>query len=309
MQSNQLPPDHVERMDRVRLALDGLSIGDAFGGQFFIPANHRFLEMVGRAPAPPWRYTDDTEMALGIAEVLEDIGHIDQERLAQVFALRYDRNMYRGYGAGAHQILSAIHRKKSWRKASSEAFGGMGSLGNGAAMRVAPIGAYFADDVEKVVEQARLSAEVTHLHPEGIAGGIAIAVATAYAYRHRADAKSDTVKRGLIDEVLAHTPEGETRYGIAHASAIELELSIETAARLLGNGIKITAMDTVPFTLWVASRHLDSYTNALWNTISAGGDVDTTGAIVGGIVVMATGREGIPSDWLDFREDLQFRVK
>ena len=58
-------------------------------------------------------------------------------------------------------------------------FGGEGSFGNGAAMRVAPLGAYFADELDAVVEQASFSAEVTHSHPEGIAGAIAVAVAAA----------------------------------------------------------------------------------------------------------------------------------
>lgn len=55
----------------------------------------------------------------------------------------------------------------------------MGSMGNGAAMRVAPIGAYFADDLDKVLSHARASAEVTHGHREGIAGAMATAVASA----------------------------------------------------------------------------------------------------------------------------------
>ena len=49
-------------------------------------------------------------------------------------------------------------------------FGGMGSMGNGAAMRVAPLGAYWADDYSTVVEQARLSADVTHAHADGQTG-------------------------------------------------------------------------------------------------------------------------------------------
>lgn len=49
-------------------------------------------------------------------------------------------------------------------------FYGQGSYGNGAAMRVAPLGAYFADDLALATQQARLSAEVTHAHAEGLIG-------------------------------------------------------------------------------------------------------------------------------------------
>ena len=58
---------------------------------------------------------------------------------------------------------------------------------------------------------------------------------------------------------------------------------------MLGNGSRITAPDTVPFALWCAARHIDDYAEALWTTVSAGGDNDTNCAIVGGIVVLANG--------------------
>ena len=56
--------------------------------------------------------------------------------------------------------------------------------------------------------------------------------------------------------------------------------------------------------LWVAARHLDDYQAAVVNTIRAGGDIDTNAAIVGGIVSLAVGRDGIPPDWLRDREEL-----
>jgi ADP-ribosylglycohydrolase len=68
--------------------------------------------------------------------------------------------------------------------------------------------------------------------------------------------------------------------------------SRQTAARLLGSGLKGTAPDTVPFALWCAARHIDHYEQALWATVSGLGDRDTTCAIVGGVVALATGRRG-----------------
>jgi ADP-ribosylglycohydrolase len=294
-------------MDRVLVALDGLSVGDAFGGQFFIPANRKLLFGPKRVtPSPGWGYTDDTEMALGISEVLNIFGEIVQDELARVFGRRYQANMHRGYGAGAHRILSSIFRGEKWQRVSKEAFGGEGSMGNGSAMRVAPVGAYFADDYIKTAEQARLSSEITHAHPEGISGGIATAVATAYAWQNRDKAEEDATRIGLFETVLLHTPAGETRRGIEQAATLDPNVPIETAVNLLGNGSGITCPDTVPFCLWVAGRHLSQYSESLWTVVRAGGDIDTTGAIVGGIVVMATGREGIPEDWIAAREALAF---
>ena len=199
-------------------------------------------------------------------------------------------------------------RGEPWQKVSPAAFSGQGSLGNGAAMRVAPIGAYFAENLDKVVEQARLSAEITHAHPEGIAGGIAIAVATAYAWQIRHKVEDEAKRRELFDAVLWHTPRGTTYRGIDHAATLPLDVTIDTAVSLLGNGSGVTAPDTVPFCLWCAVRHLHNYAEALWSTVHAGGDLDTNAAIVGGIVAMAGEPQSIPQPWLQAREALAYQT-
>jgi ADP-ribosylglycohydrolase len=176
-------------------------------------------------------------------------------------------------------------------------------MGNGGAMRVAPLGAYFAHDLDEVVGQARASAEVTHAHPEGQAGTIATAVAAAWAWQAR-DRPRPLRGREMLELVVDRTSEGETRSGLEKALRLELDLSVEEAVGVLGNGGRITAPDTVPFALWCAARHIDDYAEALWTTVSAGGDNDTNCAIVGGIVVLANGREAIPEGWLAAREPL-----
>jgi ADP-ribosylglycohydrolase len=76
-----------------------------------------------------------------------------------------------------------------------------------------------------------------------------------------------------------------------------------TVAAVLGCGRRTSAHDTVPFTLWAAARHLGNYEQAFWSTAQAGGDVDTTCAIVGGIV--ATRADGAPpQEWLERTEPL-----
>lgn len=84
-----------------------------------------------REGPPPWPYTDDTEMALGIVEVLRRQGCIEQDDLADIFAHRYGLNLYRGYGARAYSVLEAIGDGESWQTASGSIFDGMGSMGNG----------------------------------------------------------------------------------------------------------------------------------------------------------------------------------
>lgn len=305
MSNAALPSDHDLRMARARLALDGLSVGDALGEQFFNPAHrHRLDSPEPLVPPGQWLYSDDTEMALGILEVLDRHRRVDQDDLARTFGRRWKIEPRRGYGPGAYRLLSALAVGADWRRESKMLFGGNGSFGNGSAMRVAPVGAYFADDYAAVVREASLSAEVTHRHPEGIAGGVAIAVAAAFALQNREQLDDPAVRHKLFDTVLDLTPAGNTRTGIERAREIDLTASPESVVGWLGNGTKVTCPDTVPLCLWAIAKHFTDYKRAVWDTICVGGDVDTNAAIVGGVVALATGPEGIPAEWLGRREAL-----
>ena len=291
------------------IALDGLSVGDAFGECFFAIATDPYAwqqHLANRQPPPlGWRYTDDTEMALAIVEVLDRHRQIDQDDLAEAFARRYARDDRRGYGGMAHRILMELGAGRPWQRVSSEVFDGGGSLGNGGAMRVAPLGAYFADaDAATVIEQAKLSAQVTHWHEEGQAGAIAVAIAAAFAWNRQRDVRAG---EQLLPHVIAHTPEGRVRAGLERAAAFPLSAVAESAAYELGNGSRVTAPDTVPFAIWCAARHFTSYTDALWTTVSVAGDMDTNCAIVGGIVALSAGHDSIPAAWLAAREPLQMK--
>lgn len=291
------------RMQRALVSLDGLSVGDAFGERFFSVRNIERMIAQRAFPRKPWHYTDDTEMALGIVEILDRHGRIEQDELAAVFARRYAAAPHRGYGATAHEILEAIGLGTPWQSAARSAFHGAGSMGNGGAMRVAPLGAYWADDLEMAARQAQASAEVTHAHAEGQAGAIAVAVAAAWAARRGA---GETVgpPGEMIELAMAYTPKGETRTGLRRAIALLDDASMGTVALILGNGSKITAPDTVPFALWCAARHIDDYAEALWTAVAALGDIDTNCAIIGGIVALAAGQKAIPAEWILSREPL-----
>src|SRR5206468_5547499 len=122
----------------------------------------------------------------------------------------------RGYGGMAKKILVEIYAGGDWRDAASAAFDGAGSMGNGSAMRVAPLGAYFAGDIPKLIDEAGKSAAVTHSHPEGIAGAIAVALAAAFAASHRGE-HSPRLVCAFLDFVITQTPPGATRDDIAAA--------------------------------------------------------------------------------------------
>src|SRR5215212_7395831 len=231
-------------------SLDGLSVGDAFGECFFsIALNQQSWDLHLSTRTPPnhrWRWTDDTAMAISIVEALRRHGQIDQDDLATAFATRYAEDDCRGYGGTAHGILRALGAGEHWSEVAPKVFGGMGSMGNGGAMRVAPLGAYFAKDISKLVTQARLSAEVTHSHSEGQAGAISVALAAAFV-ANNAGLSPAQARRGFFDFILSHTPDSRTRAGILQASELPADDSIDAAVSVLGNGSELTAQDTVPF--------------------------------------------------------------
>lgn len=290
-------------IERAVLALEGLSVADAFGEQLLHAGpNTRAIAVGNRTPpvGRRWMWTDDTAMATSIVDVLAANGEIDPAVLAAAFARRYHEDPARGYGRGAHEVLAEIARGVPYDVAAMALFGGEGSCGNGGGMRSAPIGAYFAGDLDAVVEHAARSAAPTHAHADGVAGAVAVAVAAAVVFAGERD------PRGLLDAVIARTPAGPTRSGLMRAIPL-LRAEPITVATELGNGSNVIASDTIPFSLWCAATHLEDYPGALWACAEVGGDIDTTCAIVGGVVVGAVGLEGIPETWRSSREPLAVR--
>ena len=289
----------AERLARACLSLEGLSVGDSFGERYATGYADEIIA-ARRLASPPWHYTDDTQMALSVVSVLRRHGRIDQNALATNFSVHYDED--RGYGDAMNRLVPMIYLSGMWRMMAPRLFSGEGSLGNGAAMRVAPVGAYFADDLNAVAEQAALSAEVTHAHPEGIAGAVAVAVAAAQAWRLRGTAPLPGPD--FLALVLPFVPPGQVADGLRQACTLPPGTTVQAAARVLGSGYNATAPDTVPFALWCAAHHLGHYEEALWATVAGLGDSDTNCAIVGGIVSLFTGLDGLPPLWRTAREPL-----
>jgi ADP-ribosylglycohydrolase len=279
------------------LSLEGLSVGDAFGEQFFaLPAssiNER------RLPPSPWPWTDDTHMALSITEVLVQYNQIDQDALARAFAKRFRAQPYRGYARGAMTLLRQIDAGGNWRALAPTLFG-IGSYGNGAAMRAAPIGGFFAGDPARAATEAQLSAVVTHAHPEGQAGAMAVAAAAAIAA-----IPERPVGQQFLQQTLAFVPPSITRQRIEFSMSLSPKDHLDAMLKL-GTGNEVSAQDTVPFCLWCAAYHLDDFVEALWQTVSGYGDCDTTCAIVGGIVALSVPP---PSSWIERREPLPSELR
>lgn len=276
-----------------RDALTGLSTADAFGNQAFPDP----LRVISPDFPESWAWTDDTHMACSLVDILERHAGVDRDALAAAFAERAER--FREYGTGAMKLLGRVRDGDDWRLVTPGMFHGGGSWGNGGAMRVGPVGAWFSDDLKRAATESAASAEVTHAHPEGIAGGIAVGVAAAHAASLRGQ---EFPGRSLIEVVLEHVPASLVRDGLTRALEI-FDVAPPEAAAELGNGSKASAQDTVPFALWaVATRR--EYESAVRTCVEAGGDMDTTAAIAGGIIAAQQGPGCVPDAWLLVREPL-----
>jgi ADP-ribosylglycohydrolase len=288
---------HSERTSRALSSLRGLATGDALGSQFFVPANYTALQN-GQPPPGTWAWTDDTEMACSVFAVLFRHGRIDQDALAASFAEHHDFD--RGYGPAVNRMLRLIRQEGAdWRELAAGLFNGQGSWGNGAAMRVAPLGAWYAGDPVLAVQQAEASAFTTHQHREAVAGAMAVAAAAALA----ADPAGPPEASALLCRVIDLVPRSAVHAGIRRALDMLDYADVGTVAAVLGCGRRTSAHDTVPFALWSAARHLGDYQRAFWTTAKAGGDIDTTCAIVGGIVASAPGGAP-PAGWTERTEAL-----
>ena len=306
-----LTPDRHQRMAKALLCLEGLSLGDAFGQSFFMPEEKARSAIASRRlPDPPWPYTDDTVMAIAVVETLEKFDYIEGDYLAQTLTNKYQQDPHRGYGSTAGRIFRQIGEGISWQQAASSAFDGLGSMGNGAAVRSAPIGAYFFDDYSRVVCEAKAASAVTHAHPDAQAGAIAVAVAAAFCTSHQ---NTNPQSFELLQTVLEFVPQarypgypalGDTKSQIQQALSIPHPANLQFLIRRLGNGMKLCSFDTVAIALWFAAHNLNNFAEALWQAVEVLGDRDTICAIVGSLVCLSAGRPNIPQSWLEYREAL-----
>ncbi|WP_416978081.1 ADP-ribosylglycohydrolase family protein [Streptomyces sp. T028] len=285
-------------------SLEGLVLGDAFGDGWFLRSEEdREGLWAAREPRPaPWLWTDDSAMALVLCAHMAEHGEVLEDDLAREFAAAYARDPDRGYGPSMHRVLRRIGEGEYWREVTTGQFGGMGSHGNGAAMRAAPLGAWFYDRPAIAAAQAWLSALTTHSHREAVAGAVAVAVAASLA---AASAEGEAPPRGdFLRQVAWYVPNSEVRSRLWLAADFPERTSIRHAASVLGSGTDLSAQDTVPFALWSAAGHLDDLPEALWQTVGGWGDRDTTCAIAGGVVAARTGTGAVPTAWRQACEEI-----
>ena len=188
------------------------------------------------------RFTDDTVLTAAVAHaILKGKSYTD--------SIRKIGQCYPNAGYGG----SFIHWLFSEKPAPYN------SWGNGSAMRVSPVGFAFSEE-DEVLEQARMTAEITHNHPEGIKGAQATALAV---YLARTTKDKETVRFYVKD-----------RFGY------DLDRTVDEIRP--GYSFDISCQGTVPEAV-ISFLDSESYEDAVRNAVSLGGDSDTLACITGGI--------------------------
>ncbi len=217
----------------------GAVAGDIIGSRFeVIPTKSYNFEMFSGLNT----FTDDTVLTIAIADAI-----LHNKPYGPSLMDYGNRYPDAGYGASFIRWLAGTIT------------GPYNSFGNGAAMRVSPVGFAF-DSEEEVLEEAQKTAEVTHNHPEGIKGAQAVALAVFLAKKH--------VDKEKIKEEI----ETKFNYDLSRSiQKIRPEYSFE-----------ISCQKSVPESI-IAFLESTDYISAIRNAVSLGGDSDTMACIAGGI--------------------------
>ncbi|NDJ78800.1 MAG: hypothetical protein GYB65_21325, partial [Chloroflexi bacterium] len=196
-------------------------------------------------------YTEDTEMMLTVAEVLLDLGDIDPDPLAHRLGENLDP--MRGYNPGALEVMYALQQGRDWRVANRLVFED-GSYGAGSACRAAPVGLFFHDDLDLVVDAAAETARVTHAHPVGEAGAVAVALAVALAVQGEQP-------RAIYEQVLEWL--ADTGFGdlVPYLEAMQDLLQVwpdpPDVVQVLGN--RLTVQECVPAAVYCVLRYPNNF--------------------------------------------------
>jgi poly(ADP-ribose) glycohydrolase ARH3 len=280
-------------------AMIGSALGDAIGELAFRwHEKERLYDMIDRIEKLV--YTDDTAMAMGLAESILQKKGMDQQHLGEIFSQNFFREPWRGYASGPPTLFSIVRKTGiTYVQAAKSLFGGRGSMGNGGAMRIVPVGLFYHDS-ENLYEIASASAEVTHAHPVGKDGAAVEAWAIAHAVKLDPGRQFPlaTFTQGLIS--FARTPEIQEKMKLIQTLLNE-DIPPNIAAATLGQSVFVD--ESMPFAIYSFLRHPGSFEDCLFCAILNGGDRDTLGAMACAIAGAYLGIDAIPAPWRDKLEN------
>jgi ADP-ribosyl-[dinitrogen reductase] hydrolase len=282
-----MPP--LSHLSRYRGALLGLACGDAIGTSVEFRTRNSFapvVDMIGGGPfsLAPGQWTDDTSMALCLAESLIQRNGFDaKDQMA-----RYLNWWQWGYLSSTGECFDiGMTVKDALRRFQQNANPFAGNIdpqtaGNGSLMRLAPVVLYYFPNVADVIRYCAESSRTTHAAPEAI----------------------ECCQ--LFGQLLSNTLNAETKLQLLDAQGLKLNepkvIAIaernylaKSRDQITGSGYSVASLEAA---LW-CFHHTSTFADAVLTATNLGDDADTTAAIVGQLAGAYYGCDAIPSTWLE----------
>lgn len=280
-------------IDRYQGCLQGLAAGDALGTtvEFQAPGTFKPLtDIVGGGVfgLQPGQWTDDTSMALCLAESLLAVQAFDPADQMQRYVKWYREGALSSTGRCfdiGNATREALHRYE----ASGEAYSGSEdpfSAGNGSIMRLAPVVMYYAEQPAEAIRYAAMSSRTTHGAAECLAACRLLAayiLAGLYGWSKRDMLAPEAFGEWLDEDTL--TPH---MLNIKQGS-----YKMKEPPQIQGSGYVVESLEAA---LWAFHKSASFAEGALL-AVNLGNDADTTGAIYGQIAGAFYGLSGIPAEW------------
>ena len=298
----------------------GLAVGDALGSPSEFRSRRQILDSFGpdgltdfvtvndprwpKAPAilarpyPAGSFTDDTQMSVAVARALVDAGRdADLDATMHAMSARFvewsrapDNDRFPGETCmtGCTRLQEGV----PWREA-----GVAESKKTGSVMRVAPIGLYYGDDRDRLLEVARASSLLTHGHPAAIEGAAAAALLVAMAVQRR---PPEEMYRAIMDECAPRSTDFATC--LAKLPGM-LDEAPERALAEGGLGEAWIAEEAVASALYCFWRSPDDFERVVLTAVNTDGDSDTIGTLAGALAGAYNEIRGVPAAWAVRVED------
>lgn len=293
MHSEVDPPASLEAL---RGCLIGTAVGDAIG----LPAEGCSRKRVARRFPRPWRHrflgswgmcSDDTEHTfLVVQALLRSEGDAERFRRELAWGLRWwFAALPAGIGKATAKACILLWLGCGPHRA------GRKSAGNGPGMRAAILGVVFARDPAARRAFVEVATETTHVDARALHLAVAVAELAGLWTRGEVD---PAAARRVLREVSTDAGWQELWASVEQALAEQLDCQGFADRLGLAEGVSGYAYHTAPMVLFAALRYGADPREALEQLWSCGGDTDTTGAILGGLVGARHGEAGFPAEWV-----------
>ena len=307
--------DSVDYQDRYRGAMVGTGIGDALGRAVegrpptLIRTTYGrltdFVPWRGWVSGPKGTLTDDTEMALCLAQSFVDCRGVDPDDLAS--RVRAWGRVGRGMGSATRAACRRLSDGMEWNEAGSH------SAGNGAAMRAAPIGLLHPTDLDSLRETAAIASVITHNDPTAVASAIVMAYTVAFLVHTPTGSFDQDALLAGIGAALAGVADPALPERRDPSSMVTLGDRIREVFAMTGRPLEEVfasthngafVLESLPAALAAFLQSPENPEEVILAAVNGGYDADTVGAMAGAFAGAYHGASTFRTGWLS---ELEFR--